>query len=350
MRDDVLDQLRAENPVPQLLPALPLEVIRQRLDAGASIDRVATRRGVSLNVYRRRRMVLAGVIAATVLTVAGVVGFHTAAAPQPALAAEMNRLAQIVVSHKWIGRPGPGQFLYTDVLSHSGESTQGKGRHCETELVDHIQTWTATDGAGSFANHQTARFTSAADAAICKRTDLANLNSQGASEEDSFGPYSERTFPGLPKGTHKPPNLMAIRWSIYSTKPAALLREITRKLDDGASGEDPNPTFGDIFAILIGSDPPPAIRAALYQAESLIRGVKLIGLRTDPLGGTGLAVSYTLGGHTQELIFNRHTAALMSDENFGPDGLDSWQVFQVAKVVNSAPHYSTASNVARTSP
>jgi hypothetical protein len=349
LRDDVLAQLRAGNPVPQLLPALPLEVIRQRLNAGASIDRVATRRGVNMSVYRRRRMVLAGIIAAAILTVAGVVGFHTASTPQPALAAEMNRLAQIVVSQKWIGRPGPGQFLYTKVLSVSGGFSRVKGGRCETELVDHIQTWTATDGAGSLANHQTARFTSAADAAICKRTDLANLNSQRASEEDSFGPYSTRTVPG-PRGAHKPPNLMAIRWSVYSTKPAPLLREITRKLDDGASGEDPNPTFGDIFAILIGGDPPPAIRAALYQAEPLIQGVKLIGLRTDPLGGTGLAVSYTLGGHTQELIFNRHTAALMSDEEIGPGGLDAWQVFRFAKVVNSAPRYSTASNVTHTSP
>jgi hypothetical protein len=295
-------------------------------------------------------MVLSGVMAAVVLAVAGVVGFHTAATPQPALAAQMNRLAQIVVNQQWIGRPGPGQFLYTKVLSHSGGFTRVKGGQCETELVDHSKAWTATDGAGSYANHQTAQFTSAADAALCKRLGLANLKSQRASEEDSFGPYSQRTFPGLPKGAHKPPNLMAIRWSTYSTKPAALLSEVTRKLDNGDSGEDPNPTLDDIFAILIGSDPPPAIRAALYQAASLIRGVKLIGLRTDPLGGTGLAVSYTLGGHTQELIFNRHTAALMSDENFGPDGLDSWQVFQVAKVVNSAPHYSTASNVARTSP
>ena len=107
MRDDVLDQLRAENPVPQLLPALPLEVIRQRLDA-APIDRGPSRRRVSLNVYRRRRMVLSGVMAAVVLAVAGVVGFRTAATPQPALAAQMNRLAQIVVNQKWIGRPGPG--------------------------------------------------------------------------------------------------------------------------------------------------------------------------------------------------------------------------------------------------
>jgi hypothetical protein len=348
MRDDVLDQLRAENPVPELLPALPLEVIRQHLDAGTPIRVAATHGRVSTRLYRRRRMVLAGVTAAAVLAVAGLLGFNTAAAPQPALAAQMNRLAQIVVNQKWVGRPGAGQFLYTKVLSVSGGFSRVKGGRCETELVDHVQSWIATDGAGSFANHQTARFSSAADAAICKRLGLASLKSQRASEEDSFGPYSTRIFPS-PKGARKPPNLMAIKWSLYSTKPAALLTEIKRKL---GSGGDPSSAFGDISTILIGGDPPPAIRAALYQAESLIRGVKLLGVRSDPIGGTGLAVSYTLDGRTQQLIFSRHTAALMSDEDFGPKGgnLDAWQVFQSAKIVNTAPRYSTGGNLRPSSP
>lgn len=44
MRRDPLDQLRAENPLPELLPGLPLEVIRQRLDLEQPVARGRNRR------------------------------------------------------------------------------------------------------------------------------------------------------------------------------------------------------------------------------------------------------------------------------------------------------------------
>jgi hypothetical protein len=44
MREDALEKLRAENPVPELLPGLPIDVIRQRLDDEPPIDRRHARR------------------------------------------------------------------------------------------------------------------------------------------------------------------------------------------------------------------------------------------------------------------------------------------------------------------
>ncbi len=63
---------------------------------------------------RRRRMVLAAGVAGIAVLVAGVVGFHTAAAPQSALAKDMDQLASVAASQDWTGIPGPGQYLYTE--------------------------------------------------------------------------------------------------------------------------------------------------------------------------------------------------------------------------------------------
>ncbi len=84
------------------------EAIRQALCTGAN-ERLARAR----KQQRRRRFVLAGVLATAGIAVAGALGLSTASSPPSALAAEMDQLAQVAASQAWTGIPAPGQYLYT---------------------------------------------------------------------------------------------------------------------------------------------------------------------------------------------------------------------------------------------
>ena len=85
-----------------------------RADGGDFLQAAAPRRAATARrpvaarkLQRRRRLVLAGGLATVGVGVAGVLGLHTAAAPQSALAAQMNQLAHVAAEPGLDWDPGP---------------------------------------------------------------------------------------------------------------------------------------------------------------------------------------------------------------------------------------------------
>ena len=277
-------------------------------------------------LQRRRRFALAGGLAAAGVAVAGVLGFQTAAAPQSALARQMNQLAQVAAGQAWTGIPGPGQYLYTASQSLTESDTMGNGVECSVSQVQHRQIWIATDGSGAIGEtNDGSQFTSAADRAICASafniTDPASQNNS----------WSNR-FPagGL--------SLPANDWKSLSTDPRTLLKQVHQR--DGGPNL-PSEWFENVSDFMRESDVPPAIRAALYQATALIPGVKLLGRQSDPTGQTGLAVAYYAGGQpTHEMIFDQQTGRMLAEEYFDKSGkLTDWSAYTEQKIVDTVPNY-----------
>ena len=117
MPTDVLDELRAENPLPELLPGLPVEVIRRRLEEEPSARTrpvVPSRPAFRLDAFVYA-FAVACVLAAVVFAVSNSLpasspgGFSVAYAQ-----AAIGRGEQALSAH-------PGSFLYTDMVqTHSG--------------------------------------------------------------------------------------------------------------------------------------------------------------------------------------------------------------------------------------
>jgi RNA polymerase sigma-70 factor (ECF subfamily) len=281
---------------------------------------------------RRRRLVLAGALAACGLAIAGALGFQTAATPPTALAAAMDRLAHVAASQDWTGIPGPGQYLYTESEGLTGSDTIANHQECSVQQVEHRQSWIATNGSGAIQDiRDTSRFTSAADQATCAALNITDPSSQDSS-------WSNRFPPG---GLSFPTN----DWHSLSTDPATLLRQVHQR--DGGP-DTPGEWFTNVGDFMRESDVPPVIRAALYQAAALIPGVRLLGSQTDQAGQTGLGVGFYRGGRLwSELIFNQGTGALLAEQYFDPSGkLVAWTAYLRQAIVDTLPDYplSTASN------
>ena len=276
-------------------------------------------------LQRRRRLALAGGITAAGLAVAGVLGFHTAAAPQSALARQMNQLAQVAAGQSWTGIPGPAQYLYTESEGLTESDTMGNGQECAVQQVEHRQIWIATDGSGALSDALSqSRFTSAADTATCAAMGITNPKSQNSS-------YAGRFVAG---GLSLPTN----DWKSLSTDPATLLKQVHQR--DGGPNL-PSEWFENVSDFMRESDVPAAIRAALYQATALIPGIKLLGRQSDPTGQTGLGVAFYADGQpTHELIFDQQSGRLLAEEYFDKSGkLTDWTAYTEQKIVDSVPNY-----------
>ncbi len=103
--------------------------------------------------------------------VAGLLGFTTAATPVSALAAQMNKLANVAASQAWTGIPGPGQYLYTESQGLTESDLIGRNnQECAVSQVEHRQIWIATNGAGALNDtRDQSKFTSAADQATARQ-------------------------------------------------------------------------------------------------------------------------------------------------------------------------------------
>jgi hypothetical protein len=295
-------------------------------------------------LQRRRRFALAGGLATVGVGIAGVLGLTTAATPVSALAAEMNRLAQVAASQDWTGIPGPGQYLYTESDGLTTSSTAGANNQmCSVSQVEHRQIWIATDGSGALNDiRDQSKFTSAADQAACAAMNITDPRSENSS-------WTAR-FPAGPGGLSLPIH----DWKSLSTDPSTLLQQVHQR--DGGP-DTPAELFTNVGDMMRESDVPPAIRAALYQAAALIPGVKLLGTQTDPTGQTGLGVGYPYAGGQihSELIFDQQTGRLLGEEYYDQSGrLTSWSSYTQQKIVDSVPDYPMAKNhatsAAQTSP
>jgi RNA polymerase sigma-70 factor (ECF subfamily) len=274
---------------------------------------------------RRRRLALAGALAATCIAVAGALGFHTATAPESALAAAMDKLAHVAASQDWTGIPAAGQYLYTESEGLTSSDTITGGHECSVQQVEHRQSWIATDGSGALKDTRNAsRFTSAADRATCAAMNITDPSTQDSTSSSRF-PAGGLSFP-------------TNDWRSLSTDPATVLRQV-HQLDGG-----PNTAaewFTNVGDFMRESDVPPAIRAALYRAAALIPGVRLMGPQSDQAGQTGLGVGFYADGRlSAELIFNQQTGALLAEQYFDASGtLADWTAYLQQKIVDTLPDY-----------
>ena len=224
---------------------------------------------------RRRRFVLAGGLATVGVGIAGALGLTTAATPVSALAAQMNRLANVAASQDWTGIPGPGQYIYTESDTQYDTDAVLQGGSCDITKLDHRQIWIATDGSGALdETFSDPQFTSAADQQQCASagiTDPAALI-KGASGGERF------PAGGLSLPTND--------WKSFSTDPQTLLTQVHQQ--DGGP-DTPAEWFTNVADFMRESDVPPVIRAALYQATALIPGVRVLGSQTTMMARQGLA-------------------------------------------------------------
>jgi len=315
-----LSQLIRDEPPQNTSPATAAPAtaapLRQRL-LGRGGDRQRRR-------ARRARAVIVVALTCIGIVIAGALGSPTATTPPSATAAALEQLARVAASQAWTGTPGPGSYLFTASVSLVESDTLGPGsRECAVMLRQHREIWIATNGAGALReSNSDGQFTSAGDRTACLLDHMTNPASQDSGGTSRFGPG------GLSFPTRN--------WHALSTRPAKLLVQL-RKLDGGPrnAGED----FVHIGDFLRESDTPPAIRAALYRAAALIPGVRLLGAVRDHAGRVGLGVAFFDHRHrTGELIFSRHTAALLGEDDFARSGkLITWTVYLQSKIVHTLP-------------
>jgi hypothetical protein len=254
-------------------------------------------------------------IAALAIAVLAVWPFGSGGGPSvsPALAATLNRLAQIAASGPSLV-PHRGQYLYVASASNQESDAMVNGKECITHAPERRQIWIGADGSGLLReSFGTATFTSAADRSLCDAMPQGAVSQPGTSNlwfaPDCFsiGPNNDV--------------------NALSTDPRKLLVQM-RQADGGprSAGED----FVHVGDFLRETDARPALRAALYRAAALIPGVRLLGTVRDHLGRSGLGVGY--GNH--ELIFNPQTAALMAEQTIGDPG---WTLYLASRVVSRLP-------------
>ena len=273
---------------------------------------------------RRRRRTrawgLRGVLVAAALAIAVVVvwPFGSGGGPSvsPALAATLNRLAQIAAGGRSLV-PHRGQYLYVASASSQEADAIANGKECVTYAPERRQVWIGADGSGLLRETVgTATFTSAADRSLCQAMPTGAISQPGTSNLW----FAPRCFSIGPNN-----NVNAL-----STDPRKLLVQM-RRADGGprSAGED----FVHVGDFLRETDARPQLRAALYRAAALIPGVQLLGPVRDHLGRSGLGVAY----RNHELIFNPRTAALMAEQTIGGPG---WTVYLASRVVNRLPRRS----------
>jgi hypothetical protein len=262
-------------------------------------------------IMRPRRFALAGGMAVVALAIGGALGLDTASAPPSALAKEMNHLGQLAASQAPTGIPGPGQYLYTVSYQQDPAAAPSAVASCVVSYVEEDQMWVAADGSGVIRKSiRDLRFASAAAQAAC--------TSHGLTLSSFIGPGG-----GLDYSTTRVPagglSLQTEDWKSLSTDPATLLQQVHQK-DGGAN--TPEEWFTNVADFMHdGTDAPPAIRAALYQATALIPGVRSLGTQTTSDGQTGLAVAfYANGKPTHELIFDQQTGRLLEEAYYNDGG------------------------------
>ena len=234
----------------------------------------------------------------------------------PALAATLNRLAQIAASGPSLV-PHRGQYLHVESASNQESDAIVNGKECVTYAPESRRVWIGADGSGLLReSFGTATFTSVADRRLCEAMPTGAVSQPGTSNLW----FAPRCFSIGPNNDV----------NALSTDPHTLLVQMQRA-DGGprSAAED----FVHVGDFLRETDARPALRAALYRAAALIPGVQLLGTVRDHLGRPGLGVAY----RKDELIFNPRTAALMAEQTIGEPG---WTVYLASRVVNRLPSRS----------
>lgn len=242
--------------------------------------------------------------------------------PTPALAAQLQRLANIAAGQSPVTAPPNGHYLYVDSLQANQDIAAGNGTSCTALVPERRQLWIGANGAGRLLETtRPASFPTARDRAICQQM---HATPRAGTSDLWFAP---RCF-SLGLGSQLPPGSFK--------NPARLLADM-RKLDGGP--KSPAEDFVHIGDVLRESDDSPALRAAIYRAAATIPGVKLLGPTPDHLGRRGVGIGYPGHGAIHELIFNPHTSALLGEQTINTttgQTLD-WAAYLTSQIVNHIP-------------
>jgi hypothetical protein len=312
---DVVRRFRADEPDADDDTIAAARAALTRAIAAAALVPSPPRRYQTTRVWRVRGAVAVAAFAVAVLAV-GLFGSGGGPSVSPALAATLNRLAQIAASGPSLV-PQRGQYLYFASASNQESDAIVNGKECVTHAPERRQVWIGADGSGLLReSFGTATFTSAVDRTVCDAMPKGAISQAGTSNL-WFAPHC------FSIGPNNDVNAL-------STDPPKLLAQM-RRADGGprSAGED----FVHVGDFLRETDARPALRAALYRAAAQIPGVRLLGTVRDRLGRSGLGVAY--GNH--ELIFNPHTAALIAEQTIGDPG---WTIYLASRVVNRLPRRS----------
>jgi hypothetical protein len=285
----ILNELRGS-----LAEAFEADRRRRPATSRPPIKRCSTR---TTALRRRRRVALAGGVAAAVLgaAAAGLFGFQGGhLTPSSAVAATMNKLANIAGGQDWGGVPGPGQYAYTEYEQQQAGNA-----------VQDDQSWLSSNGQMLLSSPE--------------------VSNNGGQVEAIGGP-----------GTYFPTTVSG--WQALSSDPATLLQQI-KQLDAPGAPDTPAEQFTSAGDALRQTAIPRATRAVLYQAVALIPGVQLTGPQTDPTGQQGTGVGYYANGTLQaELIFDLQTARLLGELTYDPAGSVTYAASYIQQaVVDSAP-------------
>lgn len=277
--------------------------------AAAALASSPQRRNHTAPAWRLRGVLVTAALAIAVLVV-WPFGSGGGPSASSALAATLNRLAQVAASGPSLV-PHRDQYLYVASTSNQETDAVVAGNECVTHAPERRQVWIGADGSGLLRESaRTATFTSTAGRRLCNAMPTGAISQPGTSNL-WFAPHCFSIGPNN--------NVNAL-----STDPRKLLVQM-RRADGGprSASED----FVHVGDFLRETDARPALRAALYRAAALIPGVRLLGTVRDHLGRGGLGVA----SRNHELIFNPRTAALMAEQTIGdPD----WTVYLASRVVD----------------
>jgi hypothetical protein len=284
----------------------------EREDLASSGDSVSSDRSGRQKVGARRwrsRVAIALAAAVVAVAIAAVLRSGAPAAPPPAAAKVLARLAAVAEAQPTPAaeRPTAGNYGYIRTQSTDAMVFVGvKGKNSCTLLVQkNRETWIARNRSG--LRRETVgspRVISKANDAACAPV-LADPSfwksykpEETVSSRDCwFEMYTAKRLPKLP------------------TDPAVLRAQLETGAIDPGDARGPGVAFTRVGDLLRNTEARPALRAALYRAAAGLAGVSSLGEVTDQEGRRGVALAVVYNRLRYELIFNPRTSALLAERD-----------------------------------
>lgn len=301
-----------------------LAAVRRQIEYGSP------RRAPARRPVYRRRLAAVGVAAACagVASLVGVEGLTGGSgdaglplAVSPAAAAALNRVA-----HAALGQDGlsPGQWEYSYASFQNRDSVSAGNATVTYTYASHEQDWEGANGdQRERSTNDSFRFATPRDQAAYEAdksafpdlhymtlsgvySDFVGHNNQPPQPWETSPPSDPRTLISDISGhtaaslQHGEDKESAAEAHADATAPAALWVDLSRIIESATSAR---------------------LRATAFAALSYVPGTKVLGSRTDQLGRSGVAVSWTDPNHnynsndeTETLIVSRSTGQLLEED------------------------------------
>lgn len=258
---------------------------------------------------RRRWAVPVGAVAAAlalVVALPAILPLGGPGAPDPAAANVLRDLAQIARRAPAEPAPGPGQYVYMEVMDTQTNlfvSSDGQYRFVYAEPSTQ-QRWLGVDGSGRFVTTVgQPTFATPQDEA----TYQAYIDSPGAQTD-------KQTFDwGTSSMERYAPGDLSYRDTSSLPTDVEQLRQLIedRQIVGGPPGDWE--TFVLATDLIRDSYARPDLRAALYEVMAKTPGIELVGPTTDAAGRDGIALASTHDGVRNEVVFDRKTAKILEE-------------------------------------